>query len=327
MILILTNDGDVSADLVIDWLNNYNHPFIRIHSSDFIDGNFLLDTESDVISFGNKSFAISEIGAVWFRKFGFFNYTNLYEEMSKSMDYRSLFHLTKEFSLILGAFISRFSEKKWFTNPKKVQLNKFEVNLIAKKNGLNIPKTFLVNSKEKLTYLKKLLKSDVISKSILDPLFVFEEEYCYGHYTQVVTDDFINKLSDKFLPSLIQEKIEKKYELRVFYIEGKCYSMAIFSQNDALTKIDFRKYNHENSNRYVPYILPKEIEYKLDLLMKEIGLNNGSIDLIKSTDDDYVFLEINPTGQFGMTDFPCNYGLHKLVAETLIKYDKNETVH
>lgn len=43
--------------------------------------------------------------------------------------------------------------------------------------------------------------------------------------------------------------------------------------------------------------------------------------MIKGTDNKLYFLEINPTGQFGMIDFPCNYGLHKIVAKKLINLD------
>jgi glutathione synthase/RimK-type ligase-like ATP-grasp enzyme len=56
--------------------------------------------------------------------------------------------------------------------------------------------------------------------------------------------------------------------------------------------------------------------------MKKLDLNCGSIDLIKGCDGKYYFLEVNPTGQFGMIDFPCNYGLHRKVAEKLIEFDK-----
>ena len=52
--------------------------------------------------------------------------------------------------------------------------------------------------------------------------------------------------------------------------------------------------------------------------MKHIGLNTGSIDMIKSVDGNYYFLEVNPSGQFGMTSFPCNYNLHEKVADYLI---------
>ena len=117
--------------------------------------------------------------------------------------------------------------------------------------------------------------------------------------------------------------IKKDYEVRVFYLLGKLYSMAIFSQNDDQTKVDFRKYNSEKSNRNIPYKLPNEIEEKICKLMEHLNLNCASLDLIKDVNSEYILLEINVTGQFGMVDFPCNYGLHKKVAETLIKLDSN----
>jgi D-alanine-D-alanine ligase-like ATP-grasp enzyme len=90
--------------------------------------------------------------------------------------------------------------------------------------------------------------------------------------------------------------------------------MAIFSQNDEQTKIDFRKYNHLKPNRNVPFMLPPEIEKKLIQLSKKIGVNCGSIDMIVTSNNDFVFLEINPIGQFGMVSTPCNYVLNEKIA-------------
>ena len=52
--------------------------------------------------------------------------------------------------------------------------------------------------------------------------------------------DSVVSLPDTFYPSLIQEEIEKVYEVRVFYLKGKCYAMAIFSQKNEKTQLDYR---------------------------------------------------------------------------------------
>ncbi len=95
--------------------------------------------------------------------------------------------------------------------------------------------------------------------------------------------------------------------------------MGIFSQNNSKTKEDFRNYDQNLPNRNVPIKLPLDIEGKLKKLMKKLNLNSGSIDLIYTIDNKYVFLEVNPVGQFGMVSFPCNYNLEKKIAEFLIK--------
>ena len=53
-------------------------------------------------------------------------------------------------------------------------------------------------------------------------------------------------------------------------------------------------------------------------LMKDLELNTGSIDFIKTKQGRFVFLEVNPVGQYGMTSYPCNYHLDKKIAEYLI---------
>ena len=109
----------------------------------------------------------------------------------------------------------------------------------------------------------------------------------------------------------------KEIELRIFYLHGEFYSSAIFSQRDPQTRIDFRHYNNEKPNKVIPYKLPVEQEKKLQSLMQISGLNSGSIDMVLTDKGEYVFLEINPIGQFEQVSIPCNYNIFKKIAEIL----------
>ena len=120
-----------------------------------------------------------------------------------------------------------------------------------------------------------------------------------------------------FFPSLFQVEVKKDYELRIFYLRGDFYAMAIFSQEYEMARTDFRKYSGEKPLKCVPYSLPDEIKKKLKKLMDMLSLNTGSIDMIVDTAQKYYFLEVNPSGQFGMTSEPCNYYLEKKIAQYL----------
>ena len=50
-----------------------------------------------------------------------------------------------------------------------------------------------------------------------------------------------------------------------------------------------------------------------------MGINTGSIDLIYSLSNEYVFLEVNPQGQFDWLSKNCNYYIEKDIAELLKK--------
>jgi glutathione synthase/RimK-type ligase-like ATP-grasp enzyme len=88
---------------------------------------------------------------------------------------------------------------------------------------------------------------------------------------------------------------------------------------DTQTKVDFRNYNHVKPNRTVPFKLPADIAARISRLMAALELETGSLDLVKTTDGRYVFLEVNPVGQFGMVSIPCNYHLEQRVAEILAR--------
>ena len=151
-------------------------------------------------------------------------------------------------------------------------------------------------------------------------LFSFENAN-YSNYTTIINKEYLLS-AEKIPTTFFQEQLIKSYEVRVFYFYGKCYSMAIFSQLDSQTSVDFRHYNNKNPNRNVPYELKKELQDKIKKLMETLGLDTGSLDFVKTIDGRLVFLEVNPVGQFGMVSFPCNYYIEQIIADHLIKENK-----
>ena len=67
-----------------------------------------------------------------------------------------------------------------------------------------------------------------------------------------------------------------------------------------------------------------EIKEKILSFAKYFNLNSGSFDIIKDKKGKYIFLEVNPVGQFGMVSQPCNYNLEQKIAKYLIKISERE---
>lgn len=193
---------------------------------------------------------------------------------------------------------------------------------IAKEIGLKIPDTLITTKKIELVNFSKKHK-ELITKNIKDVLIIEDRNNLCFSYTELVTKEFIESLPEYFPPSFFQKKINKKFEIRSFYLNGEFYSMAIFSQSDSQTDIDFRKYNYDTPNRVSRFKLPKNIENKLNKFMKNISLNTGSFDLIYSENNEFIFLELNPIGQYDALSKSCAYDLDKKIAQHLIKLSKN----
>ena len=159
----------------------------------------------------------------------------------------------------------------------------------------------------------------LITKPYHEVVYPIYNDRPFQNYTSSVKDDLILDLrEEEIFPTLVQEKIEKLFEIRSFFLKGKFFSMAIFSQASLQTQLDFRDYDIEKPNRTIPFQIPPKIEKKLARLFKSLNLNSGSVDMIYTEGNQFKFLEINPVGQFGMVSFPCNYYLEELLTQELI---------
>ena len=104
-------------------------------------------------------------------------------------------------------------------------------------------------------------------------------------------------------PIFCQEYVQKLYEYRVMVIGNRVLACRIDSQASEKTKVDWRHYDFENVE-HSPVELPLGIQENLLRFMKMIGLQYGAIDLIETPKREFVFLEVNPSGQWGwIADF------------------------
>lgn len=308
MILIISINNDYSTTTVIEWLNFFNKKWFRVNDDDIIHVNFLgSDIEFQV---NNFKFKLNDIKSCWYRR----GFLNLKFSINNKIKQFHDFNVT-EATKIEQYIYYKLSILKKINYYSNTEINKLIVSDVARSLQIKTPNDFLVNSKKEF---KKLIindKQQFVTKSICgNPVHRFNT-FTLFNYTQKVEFEKIE--TNDFALSLVQNYVEKKYELRVFYLEKSFYTMAIFSQNDAKSIVDFRNYNKEKPNRTVPYKLPFTIQQKLIRLMDKLDLNCGSIDMIVDKNNDYVFLEVNPIGQFGMVSAPCNFNLESIIAKYL----------
>ncbi len=339
MILILSQAaGETTTEAVMDWLDAMEVPFFRLNGED-LDGavsgmGVELSGRELAVTFSGTDerlgFPAEAVAAVWYRRWQDCDrFASLPMLPPGSPDpgrvaSAVLNHLSFEMGRMSELLFSRFAGVPWLSDPARASPNKLRVLEQAAGHGLDIPATLVTASREEVERFAAR-HGPLITKSIGEPeMFFFEKDY-FMLYTAEVGPPEIADLPERFFPSLFQERLEKKYEIRVFYLDGQCYPMAIFSQLDSQTQVDFRRYNRTRPNRTVPYRLPGDIAEKIAVLMASLELETGSLDLIRTPDGRHVFLEVNPIGQFGMVSRPCNYFLERRVAEALVRKASRRT--
>ena len=312
MAIIITENNDITTNKVIDWFLANSTTVHRINSQTYSQLSFQLSDKCHSIHINQKEVSPNE--KIWNRRgkmntlpkkelFGtpFYNYLKREEDsFIKSLE----LHLKNQNSYT-GSYL------------REVENYKITHLLNAKKIGLKITKTLVTNSKIELTEFYQKY-NPIISKDLRYSVNVSDENTQYGSIgTFEVTQEMIDNLSDDFAPCFVQERINKKVEIRVFVFKDKLFSMAIFSQNNAKTSVDYRNYDTQKPNRVSPFTLPKKVEKQVFEFMRISNLDTGSMDLILNQDNEFVFLEVNPQGQIDWLSKHCNYYVEKHIAEEL----------
>lgn len=329
MVLLLGSKDDAFTSYVAEWLSYLNQDYIVFLGEENVKVISFNKQKSELmIKYHNREINLFEIDSVLSRRSGLksINYTTSNEIPNLSIEANdlSVFHVNQEALKMTEYihFILRRNCKKIIGGFNHNVVNKLIVLEFAKEIGFNIPIYSILSTKRDLCKFYTNAKREgqnIITKPMAEGVYAFSENFGYYSYVERVKENDFKSIPDKFFPSFFQVEIKKKYEIRVFYLSGRCYSMVILSQDSVYTETDFRKPILNNSlNRKLPYVLPKSIEDKITLLMDKLLLNTGSIDLIVDSENEYYFLEVNPVGQVLMTSVPCNYYLDKLVALSLI---------
>lgn len=322
MILVFSIKDDPSTNEVVDWILQSGKEVRRINSMhQLID----LLNENASIKISNHSEVCNpfyNIESVWFRRPpAYCRYDSVSDdnETNRALNYFVL----SEQKALLNVVCKLLKGIPWLNDFNSSTPNKIHQLLLAKQIGIAIPETRILSSRQQvMDFMNEV--GDVIFKPLQDsyPITINNEDFCA--YTRKVSNQVLRQMPNTFDSCLFQACLKKNVEIRSFYLDGIFKSMAICSTFDNQTNIDFRHYNMKYPNRNVPYQLPPEIEQKLAHLMKELKLNCGSIDLVLNEEGDYVYLEVNPIGQFGMVSIPCNYYLERDIANFLTKRHGNK---
>lgn len=320
MIAILSYRGfEQGTNPIVDWLLYYKANFVKIAIEDVFNPELpvVVDINKNSILINNKDIT-SQVTTICYRR--------LFSSLSKEFDHipfknQIRYEVTDEINTLAETVFNIFKDCNWLPKPNMVGVNKLNILMQAIKCGLKVPKSQVINNKKQLLSFFHSCSNGIITKPIEGSGYFIDGENTYSSYTTFLDEETIKSFPDKFIPSLFQESIKRSYEVRVFYLDGKFYSVAALVSNTE-AQVDIKQSFESEYIHWVPYNLPKKLEDKLDKFMRYIDLNTGSMDIIRIETGEYIFIEVNPVGQYGAPSYSGNYYLEKKIAEWLIMKDR-----
>jgi len=227
---------------------------------------------------------LDKVRAVWWRRPSTFGLSNTLRDAS----HRSL-ALSEANTAFQGLFASM--DALWINSPAldTVAGHKSYQLTVAQSLGLEIPQTRMTSDPEEARAFWKECDGNVIYKQFIALPDAWAETRRLGKAEMDLPDSAI-----QIAPVIFQRHIAAVADLRVTIIGDD-----IFAASADVRGLEYATDVRLNLNtKYVAHDLPDEIASKLRALMRRLGLVYGAIDLRLTEDGRYVFLEINPAGQF-----------------------------
>jgi hypothetical protein len=131
------------------------------------------------------------------------------------------------------------------------------------------------------------------------------------------TTDVSDKLLDPKFPWFIQEKVEAIADLTFFIVGKNIFGFSRDRKN--LKGLDWRSEQSFDINndewQHIP--ITDEISNKISSLNNDLQVDWGRYDFMLDTNNQFVFLEFNPNGQWVFLDYHNKYGLMDAVVRYL----------
>ena len=129
-------------------------------------------------------------------------------------------------------------------------------------------------------------------------------------YTCEIKENDIDNLNNiESSPVLFQEKINKKLDIRITYLDGQMVAVSLQSADDQL--LDIRR-NNMSRVHYKAIDVPEDVSKSITKLLNDYQLRFAAMDFAIQEDGTWVFFEINPNGQWAWLDLEAETNIYQL---------------
>jgi hypothetical protein len=186
-------------------------------------------------------------------------------------------------------------------NHKPVQLS------AAVQVGLRIPRTLMSNDADEIRDFHRTLPA-CIYKAFTAPKLRMAE-------TRRLTTEDLKDLDElRHAPIIVQEMIEKRRDVRVNIFGSSVFAAEVTTHRPEAS-LDWRL---DLTASWSEHALPPDVGARLVELLRTLGLHYGCVDLRQTPDGEYVFFEVNPSGQFLFAEVDTGQPLVRAMAQLLL---------
>lgn len=200
----------------------------------------------------------------------------------------------------------------WFNDPLRTHEaeSKMRQLAVASSVGLKCPRSLVTHQRDAAVQFQSDVGRSII-KSAATAFWEFTDQSFV--FTSELDSRSLDANEDEWTaqPVLIQERVEGDYDARGFYVAG-----SVVGARRPRTSLDWRTDPHVE---WEPWDVDSATVRSVQNYASRFGLDYGAFDFIlpKATRGEPVFLECNPSGEFGFLDDVLEGAPSRLIAQRL----------
>lgn len=224
----------------------------------------------------------------------------------------------RESQATLTGFWDSLTGAIWLDNLAQIDRanNKLLQLRLASEIGLIIPPTIVTNNPQSVRDFFEQVEGKMVSKLLTNVSRSMEKPDFFIYTTKVRKEDLKQADSLRYCPMVFQAEIPKKLELRIIFVNGQVFVGALDSSIYQNSTVDWRRsgVNVVWQNHHLPDFLIQQLQ----AFMSCLNLNFGAFDFIVNPAGEYVFLEVNPQGEWGMLERDLDLPISEAIADFLV---------
>lgn len=267
---------------------------------------------------GSRRFDLEEIESVWYRRPGL---PEPAEEIADLADRE--FAVDESDEALLGLW--RVLDCLWVSHPDALNAASYKPGQLkaAADLGFEVPRSLITNDPEEAHAFVEGLGGAAVVKPLRFGLVRETDHHQDVVFTQPVRSEDVRSGMGAvaWCPTYLQEYVPKDVEIRATVVGDQVLAAEIHSQEVAEGRHDWRRADAEDVPHF-PHELPVDVAERCVGVVRHFGLAFGAIDLIRTPDGRYVFLEVNPNGQWlwveTLTGLPITDAMSRLLMGNLV---------
>jgi hypothetical protein len=193
------------------------------------------------------------------------------------------------------------SPSRWLNRPTAALAaeNKFVQLKRARAHGLSVPRTLITAEPDRV---RAFLKSEgaIVAKPLNPYSWVYPSGITLAAFATVIDSEYGSQLADEEIArcvTIYQQRIDKAADVRMVIMGEDIFAYKVIQEGEQY--FDFRiGFPQKNHLTYESISIPLSLKKKVAGFMNAMNINFASADFALTPDSEFVFLDLNPNGQW-----------------------------